>query len=266
MDDFKFDFQANNSAPQNDANNVIPQNNVNNPVAQGNINNQIHQNNMNNTMQQNNMMHQQVPQNNGLNQTYYHTNAGMAGVQPVMDSYQMQMSSLERRAKNGRGSMILIAILSLINMILVFVQADLYFTFSMISPTIFYSIGMDYYFALGFHPLTLVFFSIAVMPVVIFFLMYFLSKKQTWPVIVSVVIFSLDTLFLLWILLADLEGIAYYIFDIIFHVWALVSLIGLLRTKLKMQNLQSQRSFITTNTQVNPYNNDPFNNYDNNSI
>ena len=161
----------------------------------------------------------------------------------------------QSRYNSARASILLVSILSLINVVLLAVNQDIYFPFSasfpyfMISgarflcgmyPNEFYA---EYAELTGTEIITdffppAVFYVVLVLGVVliaVFSLCFLLSKKKVGWMIAALVLFVLDTLYLIS------TGITVdIIIDILFHAWVLYSLIAGVVASAKLKSIKDE--------------------------
>lgn len=145
-----------------------------------------------------------------------------------------EREKLQTKFNNARGNLLAAVAFTVINIVLLFVDASSYFLFSIFVP---YFITLMAMMVTGKLPAefyteewagyeffdTSVFVVVLVIAIVIlglYLLCWFLSKKNKvgWLVF-ALVIFCIDTLLMLYF-----QGISESIMDIIFHVWVIVSL------------------------------------------
>lgn len=144
------------------------------------------------------------------------------------------VKKLQTKFNNAKGNLLAAVAFTVINIVLLFVDASSYFLFSIFVP---YFITLMAMMVTGKLPAefyteewagyeffdTSVFVVVLVIAIVIlglYLLCWFLSKKNKvgWLVF-ALVIFCIDTLLMLYF-----QGISESIMDIIFHVWVIVSL------------------------------------------
>ena len=143
------------------------------------------------------------------------------------------IETLLRKIKAGRSSLLSIAILSVLNMALIFTDTAIRFPFSLSFP----SIAVYFAQGMGIPELVIVAAVLGLLDAGFFLLLYFLSKKSIWPITLALICFILDTLMLVGIILLDLSAAADFMIEIAFHVWALVSIIGLLSNAAKLKKM-----------------------------
>ena len=120
-------------------------------------------------------------------------------------------ANYEMRLRSANIGLLLIVIMSFVNILLTLFNADVYFLFSASFPLAMAMLGMElcgkfppeYYEGYVFEPLPdvvlYILTAIALLTVLLYLVCWFLSKKHSgaW-LVVALVLFSLDTLFLLF--------------------------------------------------------------------
>lgn len=161
----------------------------------------------------------------------------------------------QMRYNSARSNLMLVIVFSLINLILLITQSNVYFLFSAAIPYALTDLGMffcglygdDYYTGelAGMEFLDPSFFAImlaiSLAIIVFYFVCYILSKKNkvAW-LIVALVLFSLDTLVMFWY-----YGISVnMLLDFFFHAWMIVILALGVRAHFKLQSLPPEEVVI----------------------
>lgn len=124
-----------------------------------------------------------------------------------------------QRYKNGISAIIIFAVLSVIN-VFAYAYTETYFLFSSYVSLVATSVLLE----LGAGSVAIIVSLILVAPYVVFAI---LARKRPWAMIVSLVLVSVDTLFLLLdvLLTGDVAVIASFIVDIICHALVIVELL-----------------------------------------
>lgn len=154
----------------------------------------------------------------------------------MMPTVNPVVASLQRKISSGRVSLLLITILSAVNVVLLLMNATISFPFSLSSTTILTVAGQQWG---SIIPLPVVL-AISAVIVGIFLLLYFLSKKYIAAVWIALGLFVVDTLCLFGLIYFafTIDGgdtLSSFAIDIVFHIWALVSLIFLGVSMAKMK-------------------------------
>lgn len=161
-----------------------------------------------------------------------------------------QREQLTNKYMSARHNLLLVVIFTAVNIGLLVAQSNSYFLFSASIPYYLVDLGMflcgkypmEYYAELGmveFFPnsFLVVMIVIAVVILAMYLLAWIFSKKPRvgW-MIFALVIFALDTLFMLLIM-----GIsADMILDIVFHAWVVISLINGIVSYSKLKKLPEE--------------------------
>lgn len=126
--------------------------------------------------------------------------------------------------KQGRAALMTLWIASLVNIMLIF-TAEIYFVFSSYAVTTLTLLGWASY-GTGIEAF-FIFFALII--VAMYFICWLLSKKHYGWMIAALVLFSLDTAFLLFDFVLGLafgdEEVLYLIIDVVFHALILINII-----------------------------------------
>ena len=159
-----------------------------------------------------------------------------------------QREILASRYFSARHNILAILLFTVINLFLLVVNADVYFLFSAYIPYILVGMSMflcgmfpeEYYAenAPGMEFLNASFFVVCLIVAVIILLMYLVSwlltkKPRVGWMIFALVFFAIDTIAML---LME-ESLAGSVMDILFHIWALISLTGGVISFIKLKKL-----------------------------
>ena len=117
--------------------------------------------------------------------------------------------------KAARANLLLALAFTLVNIVLLFAGTDSYFLFSATIP---------YVLAINYVSIGAIAVIAALLILVVYLLCYLFSKKSYGWMIAALVLFSLDTVFLLYFAFIS-TAFAEFIIDIAFHVFGLVYLI-----------------------------------------
>ena len=124
----------------------------------------------------------------------------------------------------ARGNLLAIVVFSSINVILTALNINLNFLFSATIPTGIVYFGQGVSNGLGGSPVAVLIFAvIAMLFVGVFGLCYLLSKKMKGFMLVALILFILDTLWLAWLLSRAFDAEAFL--NIAFHAWVLYYLV-----------------------------------------
>ena len=148
----------------------------------------------------------------------------------------------------GRASLLLIVVLTVVNIVLLLVEADRYFVFSASIPYYLTAIcmGMDSAVYGGIDAYTTGALIVSVIVVGIYLLCWALGKKKTGWLITALVLFSLDTVGLLVITFTLLEDPILNLMDIIFHALAVYELARAVACAKKLKQQAAAETYSTT--------------------
>lgn len=186
-----------------------------------------------------------------MNEKMPHEQNGMIGndsdhePKSLVDSAQKEklansILAFEKKARNGRHSLLILSVLSLVNIILMLFNANITFLFTFEIPS--FVVGVCQYISnvTGNQVYLLASVIGSFLFIGFFYVLFLLSKERLWPGIVALILFIIDTLVLIVFLLFDLSNASLYIIDIAFHAWALISLSNLVRYFPKLKKAKSE--------------------------
>ena len=130
---------------------------------------------------------------------------------------------MEKRLNLARSNLLIVILFSVINIALVLLNTNISFLFTAILPTLIIQIGQIVSAETGNTAFLWITGAIAIAIVLLYCMCYLLSKKRGVFMLVALILFTLDTLALVWLLTLGFE--AGFLFDIAFHVWILYYLI-----------------------------------------
>ena len=128
-------------------------------------------------------------------------------------------SAAQNKFEISRKNLLAVVIFTTINVLMVLFNAGLSFLFSAKVPEIIIQIGMVAY---GISERGAILFAAAVISfaiIIIYFSCYVLSKKRRAFILVALIMFSVDFLFLIWTLTLGFD--AGILIDFAFHVWVM---------------------------------------------
>ena len=134
----------------------------------------------------------------------------------------MNREDIEAKFKKARSNLFLVVILSAVNVVLALMNADLTFLFAAIIPSLFIEMGRLFSEELGNQIWFYIGVALAFMGVAIYGLCYTLSKKYKALILVALILFSIDSLFLLWMVSSEFDISS--IIGIVFHIWVIMCL------------------------------------------
>ena len=152
-----------------------------------------------------------------------------------MQSQKPQLSQTAAKYNNMRLSLLIILVCSVINIFSPLL--DFYMLFSAYVPQWISKLGAYLYLTEGVLVLYVLAIAMALVMLVPYLLCYIFSKKNVGWMIAALVLFSVDTLFFLIDLVGLLAiGEISFVMDLLFHAYALVSLILGVKYGLAMKN------------------------------
>ena len=128
----------------------------------------------------------------------------------------------ENKFEISRRNLLAVVAFSAINILFVLLNMNVSFLFSATAPMFVVQIGqwMAEEIAGALLPITAV---IAFGMVSFYAICYFLAKKHRVFILVALILFSLDTLFLMWVMLIAFDPVN--LIDVVFHVWVMYYLV-----------------------------------------
>ena len=152
-----------------------------------------------------------------------------------MNGRNLPLSQSTAKYNNMRLSLLLILVFSVINLFSPLL--DFYMLFSAYIPQMLAQIGIYLYLTEGVLAFYVIMVVLALILLVPYLLCWIFSKKKVGWMIAALIFFSIDTILFLIDLVAYLGAGDYsFILDLIFHVYALVSLAMGVKYGLDMKN------------------------------
>lgn len=155
--------------------------------------------------------------------------------QEIKEYRMKKRSEVEVNFNKSRSNLLLVIVFSVLNVILTLVNAGINFLFSATFPMFVVGLGQAFSDKSGDNAYLIIAVIVAFILIACYGVCYLLSKKHKAFIVVALVFFSIDTLFLLWILSLGIDYSA--IFDIAFHVWVVYSLIIGVKAWLDLKKL-----------------------------
>lgn len=125
--------------------------------------------------------------------------------------------------RKGRSNLLMMIGLTVVNIILIYANANLSFPFSATFPQLSILFGNVYFEEYGLQIFAIVGVIISIISLGIYFICYYFSKNHYGFMITALVLFSIDLLILLFWTIGALD--MSYLIDIAFHAWVLYYLI-----------------------------------------
>jgi len=144
-------------------------------------------------------------------------------------------SELTKKFETSRKNLLWVAIFSVVNILLMLLRANITFLFSASFPVLVIELGQILSEELGYSPLLLIAAIISFVSISLYAVCYFLAKKHRVFILVALILFSIDTLFLIWIITLGFE--LSILLDVAFHIWILYYLITGTRTWAVLRKL-----------------------------
>ncbi len=146
---------------------------------------------------------------------------------------------LTRKVSGARGTLLMVVIFTVVNLVLLLLQADTYFLFSASVPYYFTALGMGMDMGMGADGIgtfTITALVISAIILVLYFLCWLLAKKRPGWYIVAIVLFVIDTAAFLY-MASQLDLLTSSIIDVVFHGWVLIELIQAVSANKKLQSM-----------------------------
>ena len=150
---------------------------------------------------------------------------------------------LLRQVNNGRYSLLLIVIFTVLNLVLTILDTGRYFLFSASVPyyLVFLGMAIENGFVYGAWnvkgTLTYTGLVIALVIVAVYLLCWILSKKRAGWLTAALVLFIIDTVAMVVLVFSLYDDPASQLVDLLLHVWAIVELIQAVRGSKKLREL-----------------------------
>ena len=155
---------------------------------------------------------------------------------------------LTKKISAGRYSLQLIILLTVVNIVLLLIEADRYFVFSASIPYYLtaFAMGMDSVFSSGIGTYTIIAIVISVIVVGIYLLCWALGEKKPGWLTAALVLFSLDTVGLLVITFALVDDPILNLMDIIIHALVVYELARAVACAKKLKRQAAAETYSTT--------------------
>ena len=167
-----------------------------------------------------------------------------------------EIERLKKRVNTAKTTIILVAVLTIANIVLILIESDMVFTFAAFIPqlviTIFAGIAADQ----GVNSLIIyIGIAIAILMALIYVALWLGAKKKDSFIIAALVFFGLDTAVLLYGLLLSFD--TSYIIDVVFHAWVIYDLILGVSAYSKLKKMPVEERIMQQNSEqadyYNPY-------------
>ncbi|MCL2376481.1 MAG: hypothetical protein FWC76_03690 [Defluviitaleaceae bacterium] len=131
--------------------------------------------------------------------------------------------------KGARSTLLVVALFTLVNVLLVAFESDWYLLFSATIPWYLMMMGIEEAAIYGYDTVTIFFMAAAFLGVFLYLLFWLLSKRFRVFILIAMLVFVADTVLFLVILLDLLlfGGFDFFLLiDLVFHIWITASLIA----------------------------------------
>lgn len=139
----------------------------------------------------------------------------------------------------ARGSVLTAIILTVLNILLIAIDADYYLLFSISVPYYGVAFGMGMDMGIGGNTFTIAAIVLGLLIVGVYFILWLLSKKRRGVMLVAMMLFIVDTIVLL-LLGLTITGLANILLDLVFHAVILYYLVQAARFGGKLTVLEQQ--------------------------
>jgi hypothetical protein len=147
-------------------------------------------------------------------------------------------SILQRKIKSGMGSFLTLIILSVLNNILIWVNAPISFPFSIYASLVAFIFGQQFSDEFGKPVFLIAGVAFSILVIGVYFVLYMLARKRTWPVWIAFGLILADTLLLIiFIILNQGEYLFDFVINLAFHAWIIWSLVQLGKSRAKLKKL-----------------------------
>ncbi|MDE5996549.1 MAG: hypothetical protein K2G56_06485 [Eubacterium sp.] len=162
-----------------------------------------------------------------------------------------EIEKLKKRVNTAKHTIILVAALTIVNTILIAVNADLVFTFSAYVPQLVTFNFADMDAEMQANSYLYIGIAIAILMALIYLALWFGAKKKAGFLIVALVLFGIDTAVLLYDLTSYFE--ASYLIDVAFHAWVIYDLDIGISANSKLKKLTVEETLIQQNSEETDY-------------
>lgn len=152
----------------------------------------------------------------------------------TMNNTKNERAVATQKYERARANLLLVIILTALNLVMLPLGTEIFMLFSATVPYIALVVGI---FS-GMTELLVICSTVAVVGVLLYLLCYIFSKKRVGWLVCALVLFVLDTIFLIgvYVSIEDLSGFV----DLIVHIWVLFYLISGVRAGFKLKKLPEE--------------------------
>lgn len=151
-------------------------------------------------------------------------------------SYTAESSILQKRIKSGMGSFLTLILLSLINNILIWLNASISFPFSIFTASLATGFGQTIAEESGDPLFNAGGIIISILIIAAYTSLYLLARRRIWPAWVAFALIVADTLLLIGFALLTQDFVSFAL-DLVFHIWIIWSLLRLGQAKSRLGRL-----------------------------
>ncbi|MCL2812710.1 MAG: hypothetical protein FWD25_12595 [Clostridia bacterium] len=133
---------------------------------------------------------------------------------------------LEKTFNTSRGNLLAVVVLTSVNILLTVTNTDLHFLFSASIPMLLLYLGSEFSFITDSFTFTALGIGAAFLAISFYGLFWFLSKKRKGWIVAALVFFSIDVLFILWLIFPITDGLDFsLVIELAFISWIMYYLI-----------------------------------------
>ena len=162
-----------------------------------------------------------------------------------------EIEKLQKRVNTAKHTIILVAALTIVNTILIAVNADMVFTFSAYVPQLVTFIFADMALEMQADSYLYIGIAIAILMALLYLALWFGAKKKAGLLIVALVLFGIDSAVLLYDLVSYFDSS--FIIDVVFHAWVIYDLILGISSYSKLKKLPVEETLMQQNSEQTDY-------------
>ena len=155
---------------------------------------------------------------------------------PATSAHFLEQEAWQKKIKSGMSSFLMLIILSLVNIVLIWLNASISFPFSIFTSGIAFAIGQSTADETGSVVFLIAGVVFSGLMIAIYAVLYKLAGRRIWPVWTALALIIIDSLILVAFALMGDELLA-NLLDMAFHVWIIASLARLGQCKVKLNRL-----------------------------
>jgi len=159
-------------------------------------------------------------------------------------------AAAETKYKKSVNNLLLVVIFSTVNIVMALLDASFYFPFSATFPMALLGVGAAMAAGSGAGLFYIIGIMAALFAVAVYLICYIFSRRHRGWIIAALVLFSLDTVFMLWLLAFSFEPSM--LIDVAFHAWVLICLVNALRARIEFDKLPAAAPETATDNESYP--------------